>query len=963
MVMRGAGDAQGRPAAVVRAAAALLVIDAVPRSGLHGSGVANLLIQRMASVVSASGVGVVRGRLEAGPRWANDAFLAMSGYRRFDLAGLEWSTLTGGNAAVLTPAAVDGVAPAIECEFIRRDGSRWPVIVSRGIDPTDSAQLILFIVDLTSSRRANAEREAAALRYARFFEVARMSFWAAEPRDRGVAGTTTADLPPSETVLGHFGAQAALIHPDDRGFALEARQGAVTTARAYDIEVRARGGEGGDYRWTRLKAFPDTVDGAVVNWYGTAEDIHDQRVLSDAQAASEQRFKRLADDIPVIVWLTDLTSRATYLSKTWFDYTGQAEAEALGSGWIKAVLPEDLSRMLRFARCVAKGRAFDVDMRLVARNGSSRWFMCSGRPRFNAASLLIGFAGALTDIHDRKLAESELAAVQSRLSRALDGTGVGVWEWDAATDAVSVTGSALGASSIGGKPDDHQSIDYRAAIHPDDRERLLETMAEYVAGRCPEFAVEIRVRRRGGGWVWVLDRGLATARDADGRATGMVGTLTNIDDSKCAAERLRWTVDHDALTGLASRILFNTRLDAALECGRPVALVLLDIDDFKSVNDVHGHAAGDALLTVLAQRLVEFAGPEDTVARLGGDEFTLIIPDCGDPAHVTARLEALRGMLSSPFVHDGQSLTCRSSIGVAVSPLHGGDASTLLRSADIAMYTAKAGTGGVALYDPALGARVRSGTAALARVRAALDAGQVAPLYESVVRLSDGKVAGYEALAQVERAAGGPIDVHKLEANFGDVDLAVRLGTCIVDHVLADFTSWRAAGVEPEFVSVNVSLAELRQGDYAERLLAKLAAHSIPPGQLRIEFVETGLHGGRVGSSIAATLTALRNGGLLAGLDKFGVGSSSLQHLSQLPLAAVKIDRQFVRGVAEPGSDRKIVSAITGLGQSFGLRVVALGVETEAQAKWVAELGCTYGQGSWFGPALNGAATLATRRG
>ena len=770
-------------------------------TGLHGSGVADMLLQRMAGVVLSSGVGVVRGRLTRGPRWANDAFLAMSGYDRAELAGLDWAALTTAAPASFLPAGPTGIAPTGEHEFIRRDGSRWPVIVSRGVDPTDSAQLILFVVDLTEARAAEEVRNGAATRYARFFEVSNVAFWSVDPQGRE---RLTNDPVADRLLIGaepyDFVAQSEFIHPDDREFVVATWHKAIDTGRPYDIEVRTRGPAGGDHRWTRLQAFPDTVDGRVHSWYGTTEDVHERRLVADTLAESEQRFKRLADDIPVIIWLVDLGSRASYVSKAWHHYTGQSEIDALGHGWMRAVVPEDLGRMMPLARCVSRGKAFDFDFRLRAGDGSARWFMSSGRPRFDSAGRLVGFAGSLTDIHDRKLAERELADVQLRLSRALDGTGVGVWEWDGATDTISIRGSALGISGAGSPSEDYQQIDYRAFIHPDDHVRVLEGMIEYVEGRSDEFAIEIRVRRVGGGWIWVLDRGLATARDAEGHATRMVGTLANIDDSKRAAERLRWTVDHDSLTGLASRTLFNTRLEMALASDGPVALALLDIDDFKSVNDVFGHAAGDALLSVLAQRLADFAYPAETVARLGGDEFTLIIPDCGSPEHIIGRLEQLRALLSSPFVHDGQPLTCRSSIGVAIAPAHGGDASTLLRSADIAMYTAKAGAfGGVALYDPALGARARSETAALATVRAALDAGKVAPLYEPIVRLVDGSIAGYEALAHVLGGDGVPIDAHAFESTFGDAELTIRMGACILDHVLADFSAWHDAGTEPGF--------------------------------------------------------------------------------------------------------------------------------------------------------------------
>ncbi len=957
MATRAAGDRTGGVAVPAPPPA---VPSAAKARAIPGGGVTDLLLQRMASVVLGSGVGVVRGRIDGGPRWANDAFLAMSGYRQTDLAALDWGILTLGDT--LPPTARAGaIAPTVELEFARKDGSRWPVIVSRGTDPTDASQLILFVVDLTASRVAEAARRAADQRYARFFEISNVAFWTADAMGRAtLTSVTTADRLGSDVELLDFEAQAQLIHPDDQARAIATWEASIASGQAYDMEIRARGLDGGEFRWTRLQAFPDVVGDAVVGWYGTTEDIHERRLAADALVESEARFKRLADDIPVMVWLTDVDGNATYLSKTWYDFTGQTEAEALGRGWTGAVVAADQSTMSPTLRAMAQGEPFDLDFRLRAADGSTRWMLSAGRPRRDTAGAVIGYAGALTDIHARKVAERELADTKMRLSRALDGTGVGVWEWDAATDSVSVSGSALGISGIHSPNEQYSQVDYRSAVHKDDRAQLLEAMNAYVEGRSQEFTCEVRIRRNDGGWVWVLDRGTATQRDASGRATHMVGTLTNIDDSKCAAERLRWTVDHDALTGLASRTLFHARLDEALASGERVALALLDIDDFKGVNDVLGHAAGDALLGELARRLGEFGRPGETVARLGGDEFTLIIPGGADDRRLVARLERLRVRLAEPFVHDGQALTCRSSIGVAIAPDHGNDAQTLLKSADIAMYSAKAGgRGAVALYETSLGARIRSEAAALAMVRTALDDDRIVPFYEPIVRLLDGKPVGYEVTPHITGDAGCAIDIHEFDAAFGEAELSCRLGDRVMDRVIADYAAWRARGGAPEFVAVNVAAAELRRSDYAARLLERLSVYGIPTDCLRIEIVETRPQRGPNGASGEATLAALRDGGLLAGLDKFGVGSASLVHLSQLPLAAVKIDQQLVRDVAAGGKDRLIVQAIAGLGKNFDLRIVALGVETAEQAAALKAMGCDYGQGPWFGVPLDAAAAGA----
>lgn len=923
--------------------------------------IADILLQRMASVVLDSGVGVVRGALDRGPRWANEAFLTMSGYTICELRELGWAAIApaGLQAPIAEPGAI---APTIEQEFVRKDGSRWPVIVSRGVDPVDLGQMILFVVDLTASRLAEAARRAADGHYARFFEVSNVAFWTADAQGRArLSSTTTAERLGSEVELDSVAAQAELIHPDDRMLAAATWEKAIATSEAYDLEVRARGLDGGDFRWTRLRAFPDTEDGTVIGWYGTTEDIHERRLASEALVESEQRFKRLADEIPAMVWLTDAAQQTTYMSRAWYTYTGQSTAEPLGLGWVASVHPEDLPLLGPIYQTIRAGGTFDLDFRLRGADGAYRWMSSSGRPRFDPAGTLIGYAGTLTDVHVRKIVERELAETQMRLSRALDGTGVGVWEWDAATDQVSVSGSALGISGIISPNTQYLTVDYRSAIHPGDRNRMLAAMADYVEGRSEEFAIELRVRRREGGWVWVLDRGTATVRNEHGRAERMVGTLTNIDEAKRAEEHLRWTVEHDALTGLASRTLLQARLDAALAAGGAVALALLDIDDFKRVNDELGHAAGDALLVELANRLTDFAYPNETVARLGGDEFTLIIPGCGDRIVLAERLERLRSRLAEPFLHDGRTLSCRSSIGCALAPDDGADASALLRSADIAMYSVKAGrSGAVAVYSPVLGARARGEAAMISAVRAALATGGIAPRYEPIIRISDGALAGFEALPWL--VADATFDIHELDQLAGDPRLSIALGETVMEQVLSDFAAWRERGCAPGFVSVNVAVSELSSARYGERLLERLARHAVAPDQLRIEIIESGMYGRRLGAAIAETLAALQAGGVFAGLDRFGAEPSSLGDLSRLPLAAVKIDRQFTGNLAGDGKQQMIVRAIAGLGASFGLRVVALDVTTAAQAEALTTIGCTYAQGPFFGQPVDaaGALTLLT---
>lgn len=911
------------------------------------------------------GIGIVTGGVDTPVDWANDSFLAMSGYNRADIAAgrLDWTSLTPADwhdedRTRLAVARTTGFAQAYEKQLWRADGSRWSVLFGYTID---TEQATAFVIDLTAAKSPDTARSDAGALHARFFEISQVAFWTADARGKMIfSSRRMAERLGTDVVLDDVVGQAAQIHPDDRALAVSTWQHALASGLGYDIEVRARGFDGAPYRWTRLRASPDhDAQGRVIGWFGTSEDVHERHLAGVALAESEARFKRLADDMPVMVWLTDADHQTTYLSRRWYELTGQTEAQAMPTGWLDAILPEDRPRLAPIRRNMEAGRPFELDFRIRRADGQARWMMSAGVPRLGPDGRVLGYAGSLTDIHARKTAEREVATMQMRLARALDGTGVGVWEWDGATDAVLISGGALAFSGLRNVDVDFQPIDYRASIHPGDLPRLLAAMEAYVAGRSDEFAVEVRVRTRDKGWIWVLDRGTATARDANGRAVHMVGTLTNIDEGKRAQAELQWAVDHDALTGLANRTLFRRRLDEAVAAGR-CALALLDIDDFKAVNDICGHGTGDALLRMLGERLAAFAGPGETVARLGGDEFTLLIPDCGDAVGLLARLDTLRRALDAPFDHDGHLLSCRSSIGVAIAPEHGDDASALLKSADIAMYSAKhARRGGVALFEPALGARVRREASRLVALREALDAGTIEPCYEPVVRLSDGAVKGLEAIAHIP--GDGVVDTHD-SIVINDAAVAIRLGELLLDRALGDFAGWRAAGRAPDFVAINVALSELQRAGFGQRLLGQLAAHGVPPACLRIEILDAGLNGRRGADRAEATLAELNRNGVRIGLDRFGAAAASLSHLTRLRLAAIKIDAQFIAGVATAGSEQTVVRAVIGLAQSLGLNSVALGVETAAQAARLKELGCSYAQGPLYGSPRDAAATLAALR-
>ena len=409
---------------------------------------------------------------------------------------------------------------------------------------------------------------------------------------------------------------------------------------------------------------------------------------------------------------------------------------------------------------------------------------------------------------------------------------------------------------------------------------------------------------------------------------------------------------HDSLTGLANRAFFQRRLDELSAAGSAgdFALALLDVDDFKLTNDTLGHDAGDAVLLAFAERLRCAVGPDDLVARLGGDEFALLLMGKSGPRDLERFSSNLLGRLRAPCEHNGKLIHCRASIGA--SSCKGIDsASNMLKHADLALYEAKdSGGGAFRLYNPAMWSSMLMRRAMLAAASAALEGDFIKPFYQSKVDLRTGAITGFEALLRCCLPGQEPIGPQSIAGAFDDPALAVELSDRMVAGVIADIADWRAAGLPFGHVAINAALAELRRGDFAERLLTKLRDAGIPPACIQIEVTESVLLGRGI-DQIEATFRKLADHGIRLALDDFGTGFASLTHLKRFPIEIIKIDQSFIRDLQVDAEDGAIVDALIGLGRALGIEVVAEGIETVAQRDFLRTLGCGIGQGFLFGIA------------
>jgi diguanylate cyclase (GGDEF)-like protein/PAS domain S-box-containing protein len=497
-------------------------------------------------------------------------------------------------------------------------------------------------------------------------------------------------------------------------------------------------------------------------------------------------------------------------------------------------------------------------------------------------------------------------------------------------------------------------------MHPDDRDRMFARESSLVEPTLPD---EYRMHRRDGSTVWVRDEA-ALVTDAQGRVRWH-GVISDITDRKLAeaelerrAEVIRHQAVHDPLTSLPNRVLFQERLDQALvRPGAQVAVVLLDIDNFKLVNDSLGHSAGDELLMKIAPRLRTALRPDDTIARLGGDEFVVLlerVPDERAAARVAGRIVTA---FELPFELSAGEHFATASLGIAIAGAEGSRPASLIRDADAAMYQAKArGRGRFEIFDRAMRARTVERLSVENDLRRALERDELRVSYQPIVSLRDGSIASVEALLRWEHPRRGLI----LPAEFIPVaeesGMIEPIGRWVLEAACAQAARWHAARPDsrPLGICVNLSVRQFTQCDLEATVAQTLATADIEPSSLCLEITESVLLEEPEG--VSDTIRRVAQLGVRFVLDDFGTGYSSLAYLSELPIDGLKVDQSFVKALGGDRRSTAITTAIVRMAQALSIEVIAEGVETTRQLTALSALGCELGQGFYFHQPLTGEA-------
>ena len=461
--------------------------------------------------------------------------------------------------------------------------------------------------------------------------------------------------------------------------------------------------------------------------------------------------------------------------------------------------------------------------------------------------------------------------------------------------------------------------------------------------------------RRKDGEAFLAWQHIRSVRDERGEVVRYVSVFSDITELHRKDEHIRHQAYHDALTGLPNRLLLQDRLTHAVEVARrmerQLAVMFIDLDRFKLINDSLGHDVGDLLLQQVAERLTASLRRSDTIARLGGDEFVVVLSSLDSPGEVAEVAEKIITQLVVPMTLKDHDVHVGASIGIAIFPQDGEDATTLMKEADTAMYRAKAeGRNTFRFFDPSMNGEAIERLELESALRRALINKEFRLYYQPKVDLDSGQVIGAEALIRWESPERGLVSPIVFIPLAEETGLIVRIGDWVLTEACRQLAEWRDAGLPPVPVAVNVSGRQFLSDGFADRIAGLLAEHGIDPGLLEVELTESVVMTNPEEAIIQ--LNRLREFGVAVSVDDFGTGYSSLSYLKRLPLNSIKVDRSFVHRVDLDSDNAAIVRAILGLGQALGMKIIAEGVETEGEERHLQDEGCPHGQGFKFARPL-----------
>jgi len=708
---------------------------------------------------------------------------------------------------------------------------------------------------------------------------------------------------------------------------------------------------------TKLVLFLGTLLGVLIA-AGAAWSVHRdhsaRQLAEDATREGEERFCTLANNISQLAWMADEDGSIFWYNQRWFDYFGCTAEDMAKPGWEKGVHhPDHLQRVLaRITQCFQSGEPWEDTFPLRGGDGNYRLFLSRAVPVRDTGGKVLRWFGTNTDINERQAIEDELFAEKERAQITLDSIGDAVICTDLAgnisfLNRVAEKMTGWSEQDAEGRP----MAEVLRILDSATRETIPNPMDMAVAeNRTLSLPANCQLVQRSGKEIPIEDS-VSPIHDREGKVTGAVIVFRDVSAAQAMAQQMAYSAQHDFLTGLPNRMLFNDRVNQAIITAprrkKSVAVLFLDLDGFKHINDSLGHSIGDKLLQSVAKRLTECSRNSDTVSRQGGDEFVVLLSEVEQAQDASISAERILKTIAACHSIDGHDIYVTTSIGISVQPDDGMDGETLIKNADTAMYHAKAnGRQSYQFFEQAMNIRAVARQSVEADLRRALEREEFTLHFQPKVDLRTGGITGAEALIRWLHPTRGMVPPAEFIPIAEDCGLVLPIGNWVLRESCRQARAWLDAELPLKTVAVNISAMEFRDKHFLEGVLATLNQTGLDPGFLELELTEGLLM--KNAESTEFILKTLRARGVQVAIDDFGTGYSSLSYLTRFPIDTLKIDQSFVRRITTAPGDTPVVIAIIGLSRSLNMRVVAEGVETQQEMVFLQAHACDEAQGYYF---------------
>jgi diguanylate cyclase (GGDEF)-like protein/PAS domain S-box-containing protein len=753
-----------------------------------------------------------------------------------------------------------------------------------------------------------------------------------------------------------------MVHPADRERmqSEDERRGEPGEVFASEYRVLHRDGR---IVWVRNESvlIEDEASGSQY-WQGFMLDITERRRVEAALRESEQRFRSSFDDAAIGMALVGTDGRFLRTNRSLRELLGYQEQELLGKRFQDITYPDDLNVDLdNFNRMLASEmRTYQIEKRYVHREGHVVWGLLSVSMVQDEEGEPLYFVSQIQDVSERKRAEQKIRDAEARYRTLVEQIPAVTYIDPVNDPETSLYTSPQIERMLGYTPQEWQNEKlWPKRIHPDDRERIQTADERFEAGGEESFSEEYRLMAKDGSVVWVREEAVLI-RDNSGEPLYWQGVFYNLTERKALEERLHYQAYHDPLTDLPNRRLFANHLKGALKrtrrrTGHKSAVLFMDLDNFKVVNDSLGHEVGDHLLVAVGQRLKGCLRRGEVAARLGGDEFTLLLENISSAGEAEEVAERIIRELRTPFAIEGHLIFATISIGIALSDTVGrAQEDLLIRAADIALYRAKGKTKACfEVFDRNKDAYALERLELENDLRNAIERDELKLCYQPVFSLESNNIAGMEALLRWEHRERGVMRPAEFIPLAEETGLIVPIGLWTLEQVCRQAREWQDSyQIDPTPIAgVNLSLRQFQFPGLVEDVARVLRETGLEPGNLALEITESvAMHDE---DATMATLEELKSLGVWLVIDDFGTGNSPLSYLtSQFKMDHLKIDGSFIRKFVESPDDSAIITGLIDFAHAVRLRVIAEGVETAVQLKRLMEMGCEFVQGNYMAKPL-----------